>query len=192
MKMETEIYQPSTYGFPTIAALKKSVSLAPVSKERLSRVPVQKPNRKDFVRVRDDEARMCPAFVYEDKEDRSTYLIAPELLHAFGGDATPVNLVEAINRQNVTFIWPLKVAAEGGVGTWQDSALIGANSAKTKWVRLAADMSLGAYRIFEAQGELSEPTWLDKPFQELLEIAFKGRFIDHEDHPVLRRLQGLV
>lgn len=192
MNTQTTHYQPTAYAFPTIASLKSSVSLAPATMERLSRVPVQKPTRKDFIRVRNESERMCPALGYEDKDDRAFYLIAPELVHLFGGDAAPVTLVEAINRQNVTFIWPLKVSTEGGSGTWQDSALMAADLAKTKWVRLAADMSLGAYRIFEAQGELSEPTWLDKPFQELLEIAFKDRFVDHEDHPVLKRLQGRV
>lgn len=192
MQTINAIHQPATYAFPPIAVLKSAVGLAPATMERLSRVPVQKPTRKDFIRVRDEQDRMCPALGYEDKEDRAFYLIAPELVHLFGGDAIPVTLVEAINRQNVTFIWPLKVSAEGGSGTWQDSALMAADLAKTKWVRLAADLSLGAYRIFEAQGELSEPTWLDKPFQELLEIAFKDRFINHEDHPVLKRLQGRV
>ncbi len=54
-------------------------------------------------------------------------------------------------------------------------------------------MSLGAYRIFEATGELPEPEWPVENMRDLLEIAFKGgRLIDSIDHPVLKRLRGEV
>ena len=45
---------------------------------------------------------------------------------------------------------------------------------------------------FEAQGELSEPEWPKKSFKELVEIAFRGRVIDRDDHPVINRLRGRV
>jgi hypothetical protein len=57
---------------------------------------------------------------------------------------------------------------------------------------VAANMSLGAYDVFEAMGELPEPEWPDISFNELITIAFKGRIIDSPDHPVLKRLKGLV
>ena len=57
---------------------------------------------------------------------------------------------------------------------------------------MAADMQLRAYRIFKAEGQLSDPIWPDKSLQELLELAFKDRVIDNMDHPVVRRLRGLV
>jgi hypothetical protein len=51
-------------------------------------------------------------------------------------------------------------------------------------------MSLGAYDVFEATGQLGEPEWPTVPFRELLRVAFKDRLIDRADHPVLRRLRG--
>lgn len=61
------------------------------------------------------------------------------------------------------------------------------------WVRIAANMSLGAYEVFVAAGEnLPEPTWPEVDFQTLLRTAFKGHFIQSFDHPVLRRLRGEV
>jgi hypothetical protein len=51
-------------------------------------------------------------------------------------------------------------------------------------------MSLGAYEIFEAMGKLPEPEWPDLTFEQILEIAFRDRFISDLNHPVLRRLRG--
>ena len=62
---------------------------------------------------------------------------------------------------------------------------------KSSWVRLAADMSLGAYRIYEAEGQLSAPVWPDKSLPELLKLGFKDRIIDSAEHPVVKRLRGL-
>jgi hypothetical protein len=53
-------------------------------------------------------------------------------------------------------------------------------------------MSLGAYEVFEATGELPEPQWPELPFSQILQIAFKDKYIDSLDHPVLRKLRGEV
>jgi hypothetical protein len=53
-------------------------------------------------------------------------------------------------------------------------------------------MSLGAYRIWEARGDLPEPEWPEQSLGDLLRIAFKVRYVDSLDHPVLKRLRGEV
>ena len=112
---------------------------------------------------------------------------------ALVGEIKPVLLVTAITRQSTVFIWPLALPSEGGRrNDWHETAREAAELAKKAWVRLSADMSLGAYRIYRAEGALSDPTWPEKSLNELLEIAFKDRIIDREDHPVVRRLRGLA
>jgi hypothetical protein len=161
--------------------------------EILSKVPVRKPQKQEFVRVHPDDAMMLASAIYEDKETRDFYFVAPNMMPIMLGVASPAILVTALSRQNVTFIWPVKVANDNGnQNDWFDTAQQGCELAKKKWVRLAADMSLGGYRIYEAQGQLSEPEWPAKTLQELLEVAFRGKVIDSEDHPVIRRLRGLV
>jgi hypothetical protein len=64
--------------------------------------------------------------------------------------------------------------------------------AKTKWMRLVANMSMGAYDLYEASDLLPEPEWPDLPFSEILRIAFKDKYIDEMDHPVLKRLRGEI
>ena len=57
---------------------------------------------------------------------------------------------------------------------------------------IAADMSAGHYRIFQAEGNLPEPVWPNKPFKELLRIAFRGRTIDNVEHPIVKQCRGLA
>jgi hypothetical protein len=64
--------------------------------------------------------------------------------------------------------------------------------AARSWVRVQANMSLGAYEVYQATGDIPEPAWPDVPFKQLLKTAFKDRFIDGRDHTVLRRLRGEV
>ena len=64
--------------------------------------------------------------------------------------------------------------------------------AKTKWLRVAANMSAGNYEAFEAVAQLGEPQWPDMPFSEVLKIAFKDFMIDSLDHPVLKQLRGEI
>jgi hypothetical protein len=61
-----------------------------------------------------------------------------------------------------------------------------------KWIRVTANMSLGAYEIFEATSVLSDPTWPDLPFHEILKVAFRDRFVETLDHPLIQRLKGKV
>ena len=98
-----------------------------------------------------------------------------------------------INRQGVVFLWPLKLPDDTGRSNrWHDSAMDAAERAAKSWIRLQADMSLGAYQLFEAQGDLPDPEWPEESFRDLLAIAFKDRYIDTLDHPVLQRLRGEV
>ena len=100
-------------------------------------------------------------------------------------------LFMAINRQGVVFLWPVRLPGNDGRGhAWNSSALEAANLATTGWVRVAANLSLGAYEVFQATAELPEPDWPEKDFQSLLEIAFKDCYIRSLDHPAIRRLRG--
>jgi hypothetical protein len=64
--------------------------------------------------------------------------------------------------------------------------------AMTKWLRLKANMSLGAYEITIAENVMADPVWPDLSYQDLLRIAFHDRMITSIDHPVVKRLRGLA
>ena len=164
-------------------------------KKALLSVPVRKPDRSWFVRVHPDEGYRVETAVIELKEDRETYLVAPSLWPELVGESTFSSraLFTAVNRQGVVFIWPIRLpGSDGRIDEWSRTALEAAEMARKGWVRIAANMSLGAYDVFQATGQLPNPEWPTSPFKDLLRIAFKDRYITDLNHPVLRRLRGEV
>jgi hypothetical protein len=160
-------------------------------KKALITVPVRKPNRQDFIQVHPGEDWRLETAVLELKEDRETYLVEPSLWSELPGEIVPKVLLTAINRQGVVFLWPIRLpGTDGRVDEWSRSAVESAQMATDRWVRVAANMSLGAYEVYEATGDIPEPAWPDAPFAKLLEVAFKDRFIQSIEHPVIRKLRG--
>jgi len=148
----------------------------------LTTVRVSKPHRQMFVRVHPDPKYRLDTLVLELKEERETYLVDLALGSELPGELVAVTLFTAITRQNDVFLWPARLPdPDGRQNRWSESARQAAKLAMSQWVRMAANMSLGAYEISVATGDLPEPQWPEKNFQELLQIAFYDRFIRQED-----------
>jgi hypothetical protein len=184
---------PNPFGDLSALRLDQSYADTVGVKKLLTTVPVRKPNRQDFVRVHPDPGyRLTPAAIIEVKEDREVYLVMPSMAQALTGEFATVTLLTTINRQGTLHLWPVKLPdPQGRQNEWHRSAA-GAERAMKKWVRVTASMSLGAYEIFEAGGDLPDPVWPDFSFQEILKIAFRERLVDRPDHPLVQRLQGIV
>lgn len=160
-------------------------------RKALLTVPVCKPNRQSFVRVHPDEDWRIATAILELKEEREVYLVDPSLWDELPGEIVPMELFTAITRQRVVFLWPVRLPAEDGRRhEWHRSAAEAAEMAMRKWIKVQANMNLGAYEVYEATGNLPEPEWPEKTFEELLQIAFRDRFINNLDHVVLKRLRG--
>jgi len=153
--------------------------------------PVRKPDRQEFVRVHPGPAMSIEVALLEFKEQREHYLVAPELAVILPGEAVPKVLYTTITRHGGLMLWPIKLPDDNGrLDPWNDAALIAAERAKTTWIRLAANKALGTYEVKEAQGAIPDPAWPDVTLDKLLELAFRDRFIEDADHPVLRHLRG--
>ncbi len=180
--------------FANLDALRLSPDAAAVggTTEILSHIPLRKPNRHEFFRTRAEPEMWFDTGIFEDREEREVFFVTPAMREPLVGEIRPVILVPSITRQGVLLLWPLKLPVEGmRHNGWAETARQAAELGKTKWTRLAPDMGLGGYRIYVAEGELSEPQWPQKPLTEIMEIAFHDRIIDSENHPVIRRLRGL-
>jgi hypothetical protein len=179
---------------PAALRLDQSFAESTGIKKLLTTVPVRRPNRQDFVRVHSDpKFRLTPAAIIEIKEDREIYLVVPAMAKEVGGEFVAATLFTAITRQNVLHIWPVKLPGpDGKHNPWHASAADAAERAMSRWIRVAANMNLGAYEIFEATSTLSEPLWPDLTFEEILKVAFQDRIVDNFDHQIIQRLKGAV
>ena len=163
-------------------------------KKLLRTIPVRKPGKQDFVRVHPDASYRENFAMIELKEDRELYLISgADLTAELSAESTNLTLHTAINRQGVVFLWPVPLPRpDGREMLWHSSAREAAAEAITSWVRVSANMSLGAYELTTAEAITTEPQWPPYSFQELLRIAFRDRLVTDLSHPVIKRLRGLA
>ena len=154
-------------------------------------VSVRKPNRQEWYRVHPDPVMRLDTLVLEMRDERQTYLVAPDIAPAIPGEAVAKTLYTTVTRQGAVLLWPVRLPDEQGrLDEWNAVAHEAALQAETRWTRLAANMGAGTYDVYEALDQFTEPEWPELPFERLLEMAFKDRFIDNLDHPVIRRLMG--
>jgi len=162
-------------------------------KKLIVTIPVKRPSPQDFVRVH-------PAPDYRDnfamidlKDDREEYLVQPAILPELTSEVVYKTVFTAVNRQGVVFLRPVRLPAPDDRKTeWHRSAREAAELAMTRWVRMKANMSLGAYEITVADSVMADPVWPELSYAELLRIAFRERIITTLDHPVIKRLRGLT
>ena len=161
-------------------------------KKLLTTVPVRKPDSQAFVRVHPDEAYRLETAVLELKEDREIYLVDKRLWRELPGEIIPKVLFTYITRQGVVSLWPIRLPGEDGrIDDWNRSALEAAHKAMGSWIRVVSNRSLGGYELLQAVGDIPDPSWPEHSFQELLRVAFKGRFVRDLEHPALLRLRGM-
>ncbi len=164
-------------------------------KRVLTTIPVRKPSKESFVRTHPDESYRLSTYVLELKEDQEMYLVSRDLWDELSSEATvsPRLLITTVNRAGIATLWPIRLPGpDGKLDSWSRSAMEAADIARTRWVRVSASMSLGAYEVSVATASLVEPVWPDLSLGQILAIAFRDKVIDSLDHPVLRRLRGEV
>ncbi len=156
----------------------------------LIRVPVGRPGKTTFVRVHPDEEYSLDVFILElDGED--DYLLAPVAAEIIPELAKPVRLFTYVTRPGNVGLWPVKLPTEEGrTNSWSQSAMECALLARENWVRLSSSRELGSYMPYVATGITTDPKWPEKTFDELIEIAFRDRYIDSAEHPVIIELLG--
>jgi hypothetical protein len=161
-------------------------------------VPVRKPNRTWFIRVHPDAGYHYATYLLELKDDagkgtQEMYLVHQDLWPDLTGEPTftPWVLHTAVSRQGDYFLWPIRAPRpDGRRDDWSATAREAAALAQKSWVRVLANMTLGAYDVLEASAKLPEPVWPSASFDELVNRAFRDTFIASEDHPVLKKLRG--
>jgi hypothetical protein len=185
--------QPDEFDLESLRLSQSFTETAGV-KKLLTTVPVRKPNRHEFVRVHpsaDYRADFAMIVLKEEREEE--YIVCGrDLIGELAGEITPKTLYTAINRQGVVFLWPVRLPdSDGREMEWHRSMREAAELGMKQWVRVKANMSLGAYEITVAASAIAEPTWPEVKFKELVKIGLRGHLITTIDHPVIKGLWGL-
>lgn len=158
-------------------------------KKPLLTVAVRKPNKNEFFRVHPNHFLDC--CLLEDKTERENFFVLPEVAPFVSEFVEGVRLHFCVTRQDVVFLWPVKLPREDRRGdAWRKSAADCASLAQGRWVRVVADMSLGAYQPYVAMADLGEPKWPEEPWSKVFQLATRDRMIESEQHPLVRRLLG--
>jgi hypothetical protein len=152
-------------------------------KKLLTTVPVGRMNPQEFVRIHPGENYREAFALIELKEDREFYVLRREIAEELPGEFFLATLFTCINRQGVVRLVPVKLPSpDGRVNEWHRSLLEGIKAAMQSWLRIKANMSLGAYETILATGTIPDPTWPKESFEELLRVAFRDRVVDRTDH----------
>lgn len=153
-------------------------------------IPLRNLKKNEFFRV---HPTMEPLLVWTLVDEQQTFVVTSEVADSLPGSMVAKELVPAITRQGILVLWPLRVPGEHGrTDNWLTSAKEAATHAVHAWVRVQANMALGAYEVYEAIGAIPDPEWPSLSMDEIVRIAVKGRVIDSPDHPVLQKLRGEI
>jgi hypothetical protein len=155
---------------------------------------------KDFVRLHPDEenywsCELCFVNVPIKGQKRDTlHLIDEDIALHFlpSGRIIRHRLALATKPYDVFFL--CHIPSQNEDNTWNASALEAGEQGKHLWVQVTSRKAEGAesYKIDLAQDQdaFPNPKWPKQSLEELIETTFKGRVIDHDEHPALLRLLG--
>lgn len=162
-------------------------------KKVLTTVPVGRPPKDRFFRTHTSPSWVFPTWILENKTSGEAYLVSAEVASALGDQVRPVELHAAIDRQNNPFLIPIPLPEPSGTrNPWHESLAKAVERAKSVWLRISANKVLGGYDIYEATAKLPDPVWPSVTMDELLEVAFKGRIITDDDHPIVQERLGRI
>ena len=162
-------------------------------KKLLTNVLVGRPKKPQFFRTHIADDMTFPGMILENKEARESYVVVPGVAQEISELVRPVMLHAAIDRQNNVFLIPVPLPGEDGTrNPWHESLAQAVEHAKLKWIRITANMHVGGYDVYEAEGELPEPEWPEHDIDALVQVAFRGKIINDLDHPIVQALLGKI
>jgi hypothetical protein len=168
----------------------------------LDKIPVGKRGDQEWIRIHPDPrytktVALIDYRVGDGKKIRGKdyFLVVPRMQGNLAGEFHLYTVYLGITRQNVLFMWPIRLPREDDKDNdWWSSGREHAQSAKTRWTRVVANTALGAYEKILRGGDWDhiQPEWpqplLD--MEALLRIAFKDKIITSMDHPLVKELRG--
>lgn len=156
----------------------------------LMAVPVGKPGKMDVIRCSENLRQTVYIWKVDSEE---IYLVLPSLAvdPKLAGLIKQHELIAYITRKGAVKLWAIAVPdSEGKIHDYPASAREIANAAVGRWLRVTTNKQLSVYEPVVTEVDVPDPRWPDKTMEELLRLAFSGKIIDTEDHPLLLEFLG--
>lgn len=157
----------------------------------LVELPARKPKKGEWFRVHPDYHQQ--GGILELDGERKVFWVAKKIQSqvAHDGCFTFRLCVLCVNLEGVPFIWPVKTDVEaGGTGNkWVRIPFEAMTKGREKWTRLYWSDEKREHIVLTSD-LMDVPKFPDKPFSELLKLAFKGAVISTPDHPAILNLKG--
>ena len=80
-------------------------------KKLLTTVPARKPSPQDFVRVHPAPEYRENFAMIDLKDDREEFVVVPAIMSELTNEIVYKTVFTAVNRQGVTFLWPIRLLA---------------------------------------------------------------------------------
>ncbi len=161
------------------------------TQRHLTSVPVGKPGKQMWFRVRPGEEWQIQASLLDWEDDGTQFYIDPQLAPELEAEAKRVVIRTVVTTQCSMRLWPIRLPNhDGSDNPWFESARRVAGQAEREWVRMFANREARGYDVFTSAGDFDGPVWSEHSFAELLKIAFAGKVIESIDHPVVAKLLG--
>ena len=125
--------------------------------------------------------------------EQEVYVVESRIAKDLEGDLKLRELVPCITRAGDVFVWPVGVPKPlAKTDSWTRSARIALSDARTGWIRLRSNQSIGSYQVVKPQSatQWPEPVWPYEDANQIFELALASLVINAVDHPVLQTLRG--
>ena len=182
------IFDPARWKTPIDSRLDPR---APIKPATFSKLEVRKPPADHYVHVHPDPDFNGVFPLYADSlvKRYEPYLIAPELMDTLPPQVRVnvkwVRLAVAVTDTGQLFLWHIPQTGSD----WHEQGDQRVMTAMTQWAKVIPDTS--GYRQEDPVVQLPEPVFPGWSFAEYLARAFKDRYIDSLEHPVIKRLAGI-
>ena len=195
----TEKVVPITVGNPASATAfvidqSHMEDFATEAEENSSVVEVRRPPRGMYFTVLPEEKgkpmQNRGYFFQLEIPGRDPYLVTPEMAkkHSEEDVIRPILLVRYVTMSGEEALWSIKLTPpDSKANSWNTSALnIVEIAASGKWVRIVSKQKNGAYRHTISKKSLTEevPKFSERPFLELVDIAYGDRKVLDDAHEV--------
>lgn len=161
-------------------------------KRQLTKVIVGKVPKEQFYRVHPDPTYQLPTKILEFKSERETYLLHPSVWDLIPDLAKSVTLRMAVDLAGNVYLIPVPFPdAFGRSNPWTEALIAAIAKAEDHWIRTSANMATQSYDMLVAEAFKDAPKWPECSFDEVVNVAFRGRYIETAEHPLIKKLLGL-